>query len=67
MATQKDCRERILAYWANWSKDPEKTYYQNASMFFLHLETERPELLEFRVQAGGDKWQVVQAWLNGIK
>jgi hypothetical protein len=29
--------------------------------FFLYLEKERPDLLNFR--ASGDKWQIVHAWL----
>lgn len=67
MAKQVDCRKRILTYWAEWQKDPKLNAYQNASMFFLHLEQEHSDMLDFRVRAGVDRWQVVNAWLNGIK
>jgi hypothetical protein len=35
----------------------------NGMMFFIHLEKDRPDLLNFR--AGyQDKWQIVHGWLE---
>jgi hypothetical protein len=52
----------VIREWDTWSKlHPDEAKIMGGMMFFTYLESDRPELLNFRDK--GDKWQTVQGWL----
>ena len=62
--TQKECREKILTLWVHWPQRGRPATYEQKHSFYMWLESERQDLLSFRVGRGQQKWQTVHAWLN---
>ena len=63
--TKEQCKQKILAEWETWAKDPNTATYDDKQMFYLWLEQNRPELLTWQLaNPGMDRWQDVQGWLN---
>lgn len=59
-----DARIQIIREWHGWVEEthPDRLPSGNVALgFYGHLQTNRPDLLNFR--ASGDKWQVVHGWL----
>jgi len=65
MINQKNAEKEVIRLFASWPGASSPTPHPEKYAFFLDLERERPELLDFRAPAG-DKWQVVQTWLAGL-
>lgn len=61
MIKREDAKRRIIAEWHSWSATQSNATLGNGMMFFLFIQKERSDLLEFR--ASGDKWQHVHSWL----
>jgi hypothetical protein len=62
---ESDAEAAVLLEWSEWAPKnlpnrPQPTR-ADAGMFFAHLQTEKPHLLEF--ETGSDKAQVVHGWL----
>lgn len=52
----------IIREWDAWSTlHPNDAKIMGGMMFFIYLQKERPELLQFRDKQ--DKWQTVHGWL----
>lgn len=60
MATQDECRAGILREWAKQKPDRRRSTYVERQMFFIWLQKNRGDLLEFRSR---DKSQDVNGWL----
>jgi DNA-binding transcriptional regulator GbsR (MarR family) len=63
---QEIAKEQILNFWEEkketWNKGDHNAFYESAQNFFHWLESEKPELLNFKCNS--DKWQVVKGWIN---
>jgi hypothetical protein len=61
-----DAEAAVLLEWTHWVPKNlpgvTRPTTADARMFFVHLQTERPDLLLF--DAAGDKWLVVHGWLQ---
>ncbi len=60
---QKDAEQQVLLLWSGWPNRSSPVTYQEKTNFYQYLTKFKPEVLEFRVRHGNDKWQVIQAWL----
>ena len=60
---QKEAEKRILLLWSEWPNRSSPATYLEKTDFYQHLTKIHPEVLDFRVRHGIDKWQVVQTWL----
>lgn len=66
MTTQEIAKSQIRELWAVWRK--ENATVSNATdklLFYSWVQTNRPTALSFRCH--GDKWQVVNCWLESFK
>jgi hypothetical protein len=66
MATLRmsNAESAIVHEWDQWADDMAEKYGTSADIsFFLHLERDRPELLDFN--CSGDKLRAVQLLLSG--
>lgn len=63
---QSQAKELIRAEYLRWKNNPAN---ENSSdpkfQFFLWLQQNRPDLLDFRY-SGSDKWQCVYCMLSGL-
>lgn len=57
---QKDAKRQIIQLWAR--RDRNKLTRLDVLGFYAELEKEHRELLKFKY--GGDKYQVIMAWLS---
>ena len=67
---QNDAEKQIIVEWENWKRlknitDP--SYNDKDEFYRHHLQKENPQLLTFSVGRGQDKWQNIQAWINGYE
>ena len=62
--TKDESKDRILNEWERWKNDPNRATYQEMQDFYLWLEDNRKELLQWRIRPGMDRWQDVQGWLK---
>ena len=60
MPTEDECEAGILREWAKQKPDRRRSTYVERQMFFIWLQRNRADLLEFRSR---DKWQDVNGWL----
>jgi protease II len=60
---QKECRDHIIREWRSWKRKSSTPTWQEKYDFYSWLETNRPDLLSFRVSKNQDKWQTVHVWL----
>ncbi len=62
---QSKAKSWIIVEWRKWKAenipDKERPTTTDGLSFFVDLQAERPDLLDFEYQ--GDKWQIVHAWL----
>ena len=60
-----DAKKLIIREWDDWAsthlQPNEEGSGFNGLSFFLDLQRDRPDLLDFPAQ--GDKWQTVHGWL----
>ena len=64
MKTKEESRLATLREWGRWRKTngiPADARGNDALRFYSHLQSSRPELLQFR--SSRSKWQVVHDWL----
>jgi hypothetical protein len=57
-------KELILEKWGTWKEDPNNATYDEMSEFYDWLDDKHPELINWRVAEGIDRWQDVRGWLN---
>jgi hypothetical protein len=62
---KEDAKRLIISEWRDWKKtrppSDNKPTGTDALIFFGNLQSNHPELLDFRYS--GDKWQIVHSWL----
>jgi hypothetical protein len=58
MITQTEAKPLVIAEWDRHALSEE----HDATTFCLHLSTNRPDLLAFRV-GSGDKYECIKSWL----
>jgi hypothetical protein len=61
---KEDSRLLILQEWDRWAKRSGAPAYEEMQRFYVWLEGQRPELLQWKIGHGRDRWQDVHAWLN---
>ncbi len=62
--TRDESKRLILEEWEDWKDDPNKATYWEMREFYDWIEDNRPELLQWRIRTGMDRWQAVHGWLN---
>ncbi len=62
--TKDESKRRILEEWERWKTNPNQATYQEMQEFYLWIETNHSELLQWRIRPGMDRWQDVRGWLN---
>jgi len=62
--TKNESKRRILEEWEGWKANPNQATYQEMQEFYLWIETNHSELLQWRIRPGMDRWQDVRGWLN---
>lgn len=62
--TKDESKRRILEEWERWKTNPGHATYAEMQEFYFWLETNHPELLQWKIRPGINQWQDVQGWLK---
>lgn len=62
--TINEAKSAVLAEWEKWADNPSQFDIIKMREFYDWLETNRPDVLQWRVKHGVDRWQVVREWIN---
>lgn len=62
--TKKESKRLILEEWERWKDDPNQATYYEMQEFYMWIESNRLELLQWKIRPGMDRWQDVHGWLN---